>query len=289
MDWDLLRAFLAVARTGRLSTAARRLGVEHTTIARRLASLEAELGAKLFYRTATGHRMTTQGQAILASAEAMERAALRIDACAREGSDVTAGRVRVALIDEFASHWLAPLLPELRARHPGLELQLLVGIQHVDLTRGEAEIAVRSPRPQQPGLSRARLARLATDLYASRALVRKRPLRVTDLPSLRGLPLLVYTPEHHALQSAPWFQPIFAAADIALRTNSTHALVAATRADAGVAVLPRFVARRYPDLVAVSAEVATDEMWLVTHPEYRRDPRVRATAAFLREVAGRLE
>ena len=104
VNWDDLQVFLAIARAGRLSTAARRLGVEHTTVARRLAVLEDELGVPLFYRTTTGYLLTPHGQNVLPNAETMANAAIAVAARAREGSGAIAGRVRVALVPEFASH-----------------------------------------------------------------------------------------------------------------------------------------------------------------------------------------
>jgi DNA-binding transcriptional LysR family regulator len=90
------------------------------------------------------------------------------------------------------------------------------------------------------------------------------------------------------LQDAKWFLPILDSARIALESNSTHALLAAARAGAGVAVLPRFVARCHDDLAAVSDDVASQDVWLITHPDFRRDPKVRATADFLKRAASEL-
>ena len=118
VDWDGLQVFLAVARAGRISTAARRLGVEHTTISRRLSALESDLGVPLFYRTTTGYLLTSHGQNVLSNAETMEHAAMAVAARARESSGTMAGRVRVAIVPEFASHWLAPRLPDFRTVHP---------------------------------------------------------------------------------------------------------------------------------------------------------------------------
>jgi DNA-binding transcriptional LysR family regulator len=285
VDWDDLRVFLAVARAGRASAAARQLGVEHTTVSRRVAALEADLGVPLFYRTSAGYQLTAHGEAVRRKAEEMEQAALAIGARARAGEDTIAGRVRVALLDEVASHWLAPLLPAFRALHPRIDLQVLVGIAPLDLSRGEAELAIRTPRPHQPGLSAVRLGRLSFALYASKALVGRRRLRVVEASSLGDLPLLVFCAPYDRAYQATWFQPVLAAAPIALSTNSNHTLIAATRAQLGVGALPHVCAAVYDDLVCVSDDLGGSDFWLTTHPEYRRDPRVRATAEFLRTAA----
>jgi DNA-binding transcriptional LysR family regulator len=291
VDWDGLQVFLAIARAGRISAAARRLGVEHTTVSRRLAALENDLGVPLFYRTTTGYLLTSHGQNVLANAETMERAAIAVGARAREGRGGIAGRVRLAMAPEFASHWLAPRLTAFRALHPQIELQILVGTRQRDLSRGEAELAIQSPRPRPQGLVAVRIARTTTVLYASKALYAstapagEKRLRVNSVDTLRDLPLLAYTSPFQMLQEAKWFQPILASATIVLETNSTHALLAAARAGAGVAVLPRFVARGHDDLVAVSDNVAEHDVWLITHPEFRRDPKVRSTAEFLKRIA----
>lgn len=285
MDWDDLRVFLAVARAGRLAVAARKLGVEHSTVSRRIAALESQLGAPLFHRTARGYLLTPVGETIVASAEAMERAAVTVGARARETTGRVAGRVRLALVPEFASHWVAPKLPAFRDEYPDIELHIVVGTRELDLSRGEAEIAVRAPHPRQPGLVAVRLARTTAGLYIAKCLLGRRRVRVIDAASAGGYPLLVYTAPFHALQAAPWFQPVLHVVPIALETNSTHALLAAARAGLGIAVLPRFVARQHDELVAVSDHVAERDVWMITHPEFRRDPKVRATADFLKRIA----
>jgi DNA-binding transcriptional LysR family regulator len=285
MDWDDVRVFLAVARGGRVSVAARQLGVEHTTISRRLAALERELSAPLFHRTAGGYLLTAVGHTVLPAAETMERAATGIDARVRESTNTVAGRVRLALAPEFASDWLAPYLTAFRTRHPNIDLEILVGTRQRDLSRGEAEIAIQSPRPRQVALVSARIARATAALYASRSFVAGRRLRIDDPASAAGVPLLTYTRPLRMLQNAEWFQPVLAAARVVLETNSTHTLVAAARRGLGAAVLPGFVARWHTDLVCVSKPVAEHDIWLVMQADVRRDPKVRATAEFLKQVA----
>jgi DNA-binding transcriptional LysR family regulator len=281
MDWDDLRVFLAVARAGRVATAARVLGVEHSTVARRIAKFEYGLGAPVFYRTAGGYRLTAAGARARVLAEDIERGAVELTGRIRAQSDTLAGRVRVALLDELATVWLAPKLPAFRVRYPELDLELAVGIPPMDLARGEAELAIRTPRPRQQGLAAIKLARITTGLYAKRSHRRTR----VDATS-RGLDLLVYAPAWHVLQSAAWFQPVLASSRIVLATNSSQVLAAAARAGAGLAVLPRFMADR--TLAAVSDDLSAHDHWLVMHPEFRRDPKVRAVASFLRGAASSL-
>jgi len=285
VDWDGFRVFLAVARAGRISVAARKLGVEHTTVSRRLAALEAAIGAPLFHRTAAGYLPTPLGQEILPTAEHIERSAEGIGLRARESTGRISGRVRLAVAPEFASHWLVPQLPAFHSRHRELDLQILVGTRQRDLSRGEAELAVQSPRPRQGGLVAVRIGKATTVLYVSKNLLRGSRMRIERAEDLRDIPLLTYTAHFQLLQEAAWFQPLLASARVVLETNSTHALLAAAHASLGIAVLPRFVGRTDEALVAVSAPVAEQDVWLVTHPEFRRDPRVRVAADFLKRVA----
>jgi DNA-binding transcriptional LysR family regulator len=285
LDWDHLRVFLTLARTQRVAAAARLLQVEHTTISRRIASLERQLGAAVFYRTTAGYLLTAVGRGILTNAEAMERAAVTIGARASEHVGRPAGRVRMAIAPEFASEWLAPQLPKFQSRYPEIELQVLVGTRTLDLSRGEAELALHTPRPHHLGLVTSRVAHTTLALFAAKSFVGRRELRIRDAETAHGIPLMVYTPQLHLLQQAAWFQPVLASARIILTTNGTHTLLAAAREGAGVATLPSFVARNYDDLVRVSENVAEHDVWLTTHPEFRRDPKVRATADFLKEIA----
>ena len=285
MDWDALQVFLAVARAGRVSGAAKRLAVDHTTVSRRLSALEAELGVPLFYRTSTGYLLTDHGQNVLSNAETMERAALAIAPRAREGSAAISGRVRIAMPPEMASHWLVPHMSAFQAKHPRIELQILVGTRQRDLTRGEAELAVQSPRPRQQGVVGVRIGCGRTALYAVSELMGKKSLWIDGIKTYPDVPLLAYVPALYLLQTEPWFQPILSSATCALTTNSTHALVAAARSGLGIAVLPRFVARTDSTLIQVSDDVASPDVWLITHPEFRRDPKVRAASDFLKRIA----
>jgi DNA-binding transcriptional LysR family regulator len=215
----------------------------------------------------------------------MERSALAVEARAREHSGPPAGRVRVAMPPEYGSHWIAPKLAAFRARYPQIALHILVGTRQRDLSRGEAELAIQPPLPTQTSMIAVRLGRAAVALYASRQLIGARRIRIRRVADLLDWPLFTYTPAFQVLQNARWFQPLLASTSIALQSNSTHALLGAARAGAGIAVLPRFVARAHEDLVSISEDVSSHDLLLITHPELRRDPKVKATADFLKQMA----
>lgn len=287
LDWDDVRYFLAVVRHGRLAPAARALGVEHTTVGRRLAALEQAVGTALFNRTAAGYLLTRAGQRALGEAEAMERSVRGLAMRTGATPERIEGRVRLALIESFAVTWLAPHLPRLRARHPLIELEVITGQAQTDLSRGEAEIAVRTPRPAQRELAAVRLGSSAFTLFAVPAVAERLPAGGLDRdpPQTGDEPLLVYSTEFQFLQNATWFRRLLGRVRIGLATNSTLTLLAAARTGLGVAVLPEFVARHDRQLVRVTRrEVSRHEAWLVTHPDFRRDPRVRAVVDFIKSI-----
>ena len=138
---------------------------------------------------------------------------------------------------------------------------------------------------RQKDLVAVRIARTSLGLYAADALTRGTRWHIDSRAGLRDLPLLTYTSAFNMLQEAKWFEAVRTATDVVVETNSTHTLLAAALAGVGIAVLPRFVARSHHGLVAVSDDVANHDVLLITHPEFRRDPKVRATADFLKQVA----
>jgi DNA-binding transcriptional LysR family regulator len=130
-----------------------------------------------------------------------------------------------------------------------------------------------------------RIGRLAVGLYVAKTVVGNRRIRIDGIDSMRGLSLLAYTPQFRTLQKAKWFRPILESASIASRATALTRCWPRPRAGLGIAVLPRFVARRYDDLVPVSDNVSEPDLRLITHPESRRDPKVRVTADFLKNMA----
>src|SRR6218665_2081940 len=166
MNWDDARIFLAVARQGQILGAAKSLGLNHATVSRRLAALEADLGSTLFHRKTNGTELTAQGERFLAFAETMESASL--GAAEASGSDsAIEGIVRVGAPDGFGVDFLAPRLGALIERHPGLRIELVPVPRAFSLSRREADIAVTLERPREGRLVARKLTDYRLGLYAA--------------------------------------------------------------------------------------------------------------------------
>lgn len=168
LDWDDLRFFLAIARHGSLSAAARDLRVAQSTAGRRLAALEATLGVRLLNRTPEGYVPTLAGQDVRRQAERLEAEALALQRNVGGRDTRLAGLVRVTCAEAVASHILAPCFAALHRRHPDIMIELLPGTRELSLSRREADISVQLARPDQHDLVVRRLGRLAFGVYASR-------------------------------------------------------------------------------------------------------------------------
>ena len=152
MNWDDIRVFLAVRRAGTLRGASRELGVDQTTVGRRLAALESGLGVTLFLRSPGGYALTGEGERALAAAERMERLAVSLERQAAGADARIDGEVRVTTTDALAVDFVIPAIERLRASHPGVRVILGTTTRLLDLGRREADIAVRTSRPTQPSL-----------------------------------------------------------------------------------------------------------------------------------------
>src|SRR5216684_2566302 len=166
-DWGDVRYFLELSRTGTLASAARRLRVDYTTVGRRLAALERDLGAKLFARTPDGLTLTEAGKSIQAAAEEMEQAALLVEQRALGTDRKLAGQVRATTTEMLGSVVVLPAVQALHQRHPEIRVDLSTGAGRVDLARREADVALRYFRPESGELVSRRVARVAQAAYAS--------------------------------------------------------------------------------------------------------------------------
>jgi DNA-binding transcriptional LysR family regulator len=270
MDWDDLRTFLAVARHGTLSAAARKLGVTQPTMGRRLAAMEARTGARLLQRLPDGYALTPLGEAVLGNAERAEAEVLAAER-AITGKDVALeGVVRLTTVDTLAARIVAPALAELQSRHPGIIVELVPDTRSLSLSKREADIALRLSRFEGHEVAARRVGTLAMGLYASRQLVERGDLDETQL--VTGLDDQAHLPE------ARWLREAYPDASIGFRSNSREVQLHATLAGAGIATLARYRADIEPGLIRLDPAKSdmVRDIWLGVHVDMRHMPRVRA-------------
>lgn len=290
LEWSDLRVFLAVQRSGSHAGAARTLRVAPTTIGRRLAALEEAIGARLFARTPDGLAPTRAARALIPRAERIE-AEVRDAARELSGADARAtGTVRITCGDGFGAFVLAPALPAFLAEHPGLSVEVVASVRVLDLTRGEADVALRLFRPVEKSLVARRIGTERYALYAAPAYLARRGVPATAR-DLAGHDLVIFDREMDRMRAQVWFTRLAPEARVALRCSTTTSLHAATEAGAGVALLTTSAVRGNPRFVNVlpRLEAPPSEMWLVTHADLRHSARVAATLHFLEDLVRRTE
>lgn len=269
LDWDDLRFFLELARSGSLSEAARRLGADHSTVARRIAGLEAALSLKLFDRLPRGYALTPEGEQLLERAQGVEQAVHGVARLASGSGEGIEGRVRISAPPALASHWLVPRLAPLLRRHPGLVLDVIGTPAPARLAQHEADLALRLSRPREKGLIARRLGAFGYGLYGASAYV--------DATPEAGRVFLGYDEELARSPQQLWLERLAAGRPIVFMSNDLSSLISAARAGMGLAALPHVLADTVDDLVRVTAdEELARELWLLVHPDLRRAARVRA-------------
>ncbi|ACO77298.1 transcriptional regulator, LysR family [Azotobacter vinelandii CA] len=286
MDWDNLRFFLELARAKKLTVAARRLGVDHTTVARRVQALEKSLGQPLFIRGSSGYGPTEAGRRLLVQVEAMESAYRAIEQDDPDTADQLSGLVRIGATEGYGIELLAGQLAALTRRYPHLGVDLLAVPRMVRLSRHEADIVITLERPERGPYIITRLTDYVLRLYASADyLAAQPPIRSRDDLRQHGfvsyIEDLLYSKELHYLDD------IGRPRQVALRSTSILAQQKAAAAGAGIAILPSFAARKDPALVEVLADQVefTRTFWMLMPVESKDLARMRVTWDFLREMA----
>lgn len=275
-DWDSLRIVLALHAGGTLSAAGRLLGVDHTTVARRLDGLERDFGAPLFERGPGGLAATLLGEEVLNAARQMEDAAEGLRRRLDGASPGLAGPVRITTVPMLANRLFAPALGGLLGKHPRLEVELIGLDRSLDLSRREADLAVRLGRPESPGLVVRRLGDMALAFYAA----------ADDPRPLDAQPILAYEDAAGSVALQRYLAELADPGRIVLRSNTLQALMEAAAAGLGCALLPCFMAEADGRVgrVAAPRPLAPLPLWLAYHEDLRRSPRVQAAAAFVVDV-----
>ena len=276
MDWDNIRAFLAVARQGQFLGASRALRVNQATVARRITALEGALQATLFERSTTGVNLTEAGRRLLSHAERMESEMLQAEADLRQQDIHLSGPVRIGAPDGFTTYFLVPALNALLERHPGIDIQLVPMPLTVSLARREVDIAITLEEPEAGRVVARKLTDYSLGIFGSRAYLERmgRPETVEDLARHR---LIGYV-ETYAFSSAlNYVEDLLGGHRTAFECASAVGQVEAVRHGLGLGVLHHFIAAAMPDVEPVLPERrAQRSYWLVIHEDVRALGRIRA-------------
>ncbi len=282
LDWSALRDFLAVAETGSLSRAAKKLHLSQPTLSRRIAGLESQLKAQLFQRTPRGLMLTEAGDAVLAGARRVEQEALAIERQAEAAQAELTGSVRISLTESLGALWLPRKIAAFHLSYPGLRIEMLVDNRAVNLVRREADIAVRMFRPEQPDLIAKKVATLRMGLYGATSYFARRGMPNTDA-DLKEHDLIGFDESLGHLAAVQRLESLFRPERILHRSNSFIGQVEASAAGIGLGVHDCLVADADPRLTRVLKDVVNHpvEVWLVTHEDMRRSPRIRTVFDYL--------
>jgi DNA-binding transcriptional LysR family regulator len=275
LDWEDLRVFLALAESGTLSAAARRLRVNHATVARRIGALEAAIGRILFDRRADGYALTILGRDILDAAKAMDAAAVNVRARADLSHDLD-GRVRLTAPRVLVDGFLIERLGELHQQHPGLDLEIISDSRNLSLARREADVALRLGAPQDGDLMMRHAGKFAWDFFATPA--------YCDKIAAGAEPVFVgYDEENDFVPEAALVARHFGGHRLSFRCESAISQAAAVRAGFGIALLPCFIVAGDPRLVKVPLGLPRHErdVFLLTRRDLAKVPRIRVVTDFL--------
>lgn len=278
LDWDDVQYFTALVRHGTLSAAARALHVNHATVFRRLAHLEALLGRPLFDRRAEGYSLNVFGRGLLKDAEKMEEAAAAI---ARPLNPIAmpSGLVRVTMTRGLADSLIAERLGILLAQHPDLDIEILAESRNLSLARREADIALRFGRPVKGKLLVRRVATLRYGFFAAPSYGAR--IKAGEKPAFVG-----FDASNDFVPEAIWIRRRFSSCRLTLRSNSQIAQAAAAAGGCGIVLLPHFLGQDWPGLTPIDmgAIPPPRELWLVMRPDMARIPRIRLVADGILEI-----
>jgi len=290
MNWDDLRVFLAVARTEKFTAAGQRLGLDHSTVSRRINALEETTRSRLFDRSPRGLVLTVQGQALVAYAERMEAEASSANQILTDAGVALSGSIRLATPEAFGCFLLASKMAELAARHPQLQLQLIPHSRAVSLSKREADLAVTPMRPPKGRLIAHKLSNYRVGLYASRSYLDRHP-PLTSLDDLRQHAFVWYIDDLLDFAEYRYLDQVIEDARIVFRSSSLTAQQNAVASGLGLGLLHGFAAAQDSRLVRVLEDKVsiTRQYWISYPLEDRASPRLRAVITFLKGIVEALD
>ena len=284
MDWDGLRYFLAVARTSKVSEAGRRLGVEHSTVSRRIRQLEQEIGTVLFDKSRRyGYLLTEAGRNLLLHAEKMESELLNAQQVINVFEEDLSGNIRVAATEGFGVYMLTPLAVEFQNQYPKTSLEVMAFQRFVDQSRREADIFITIDRPLRGNYVYRLLSDYKLRLYASPQYLKRHPT-IKNISDLADHRFIDYIDEFIISDELKYLGGVVPDANVVFKSNSLVAQLQACVGGQAMAVLPCFMAHQHPNLqVVLPDELAIKRsFWMLYHEDLRQLKRIELFSNFLK-------
>ena len=281
-DWNDLRYFLAVARTGSTIAAAKDLGVNQSTVQRRLAALEEAIGRELVERLPVGYRLTSCGEELRPHAEQVETAIACFDRKIASTDTAPSGTVRLTCSEGMAYRFIPRMLDVFHTRYPSLRVDLLIADEYLDLAKGEADIALRAGESKDSSLISRKLADTPWAIYASRSYVGRHG-RAEAAADLNRHAVIAFEGYLATLRISRWLQQAAPNAAITARCNHVIGMLLTVKSGVGIGALPVQIGDMEDDLVRVFGPVpeSMSSIYLLVHPDLRNVPRVRALFDFM--------
>lgn len=287
MNWDDVRLFLAVARTGQLLGASRRLGVNHATLSRRITALETDMKTRLLVRRTNGCDLTAEGEVFYHAAERMETEMLAAQASIGRIDAAVSGTVRIGAPDGFGVSFLAPRLGRLTALHPELKIQLVPVPRSFSLSQREADIAITLERPEQGRLISSKLTDYTLGLYASRSYLAEHG-SPKDIEALKNHRRIGYVEDLIFTASLDFTGEIMRNWNASFEISSATGQTEAVRSGAGIGILHNYIARQDTALTRILPDITIRRAYWTTFHESARDlARVRTVTSFVQELIER--
>jgi DNA-binding transcriptional LysR family regulator len=286
MDWDDLRFFISAARARTLTAAAKNLGVDATTVGRRLERLSAKLNTSLFEIGPKGYLLTTSGAELLKHAEDVERSIIAASTALTGENSRLAGTVRLSLSEGFATWVVAPNLSRFQMQHPEIKLEIVTTNGFLNPSKREADLAVMLARPARGPLKAKKLTDYSLGLFASREYFAAHD-PICNVAELQNRTLIGYIDDFIYAEELRYLSEIGSGLSPAIGSTSINVQHAMTKAGLGIAVLPYFIGQNDSTLVPVLPEVTKIRrmFWIVVHEDLSKVARVRAVMHWLTEIA----
>jgi len=284
-DWNDLRYFLELSRQGKLVKAALRLQVDHTTVSRRIASLEKQLQARLFDKSPTGYQLTDAGMRLLPMAEKIESQSNHLYQTLSGKDARLSGTVRISTSEGIGAQVIARHIGEFRLEHPDIEIELMADTRRTSLSKREADIAITFSRPESGRLKGWKLCDYRLKLYGSREYLTNH-IKITSIDDLTQHEFVSYIDDLIEMPELRYFESTFKNAHVVFRSTNLNAQYNAIRSGIGLGLVHCFMAANDPQMVAVLPDqiLVQRSFWLMVHEDLRDVARVDAVCRFITQL-----